>query len=200
MNLKTNNYVLGLDVSTSITGVCLIDCAVDPDGQGNNIIVLDHITLKKCNTLWEKSDMISHYLLNLNNNVNNLCEKSNVLIAIEEPLLGFRQGMSSAVTIAALLRFNGIVSYIARNTFKTDPLYIASSRARKLCGVKLQKPKNALGKSQKEQVFDHMSKNDLSYVKWPQTITHKDVPWSRDATDAYVIARAACIMNKLTPK
>jgi hypothetical protein len=183
-------YVLGLDVSTSITGVCLIDRDVVPDGTGNHIVHLDHIEFKKCKTLWDKADVVAHYLNGLHVNHAN----AEIAVAIEEPLLGFRQGMSSATTIASLLRFNGIVSYISRNTFNVEPNYISAPTARKQCGLKLQKPSVA-GKSQKEQVFDHMAQHDLSHVKWPTKKNGTSVDWSRDATDAYVIARAACLMN-----
>ena len=105
--------------------------------------------------------------------------------------------MSSAQTITQLIRFNGIVSYIARNIFKQEPEYISSSHARKLCGMKLQK--TAIAGPQKEQVFSHMVSNDLKHVQWPVTKTGKVVPWSRDATDAYVIARAASVEGPIEP-
>jgi len=111
--------------------------------------------------------------------------------------MGFRPGMSSAQTISTLMRFNGIVSYIARNIFQKEPEYIGSAHARKLCGVKLVR--TAIGGPQKEQVFSHMETNDLKYVVWPQTKTGKVVPWSRDACDAYVIARAASIAGPIGP-
>ena len=191
LNFKMKRrHVLGLDVSTSITGVCLIDVDETPDGTGNHVIVLDHIEFKKCKTLWEKADVVSAYLSALHINSNH----SDMIVAVEEPLLGFRPGASSATTIASLLRFNGIVSYIARGAFNVEPQYVSAPHARKLCGMKLHKP-SIVGKSHKEQVFEHMSQNDLSYMKWPLKKNGKLVDWSRDATDAYVIAMAAKHMN-----
>jgi len=179
--------ILGLDVSTSCTGVCVVDSDVTPDEKGSHILHLDRIEFKGCKTLWDKADEVNLYLVRLI--TNQWCKVSRVVL--EEPLMGFRPGMSSAQTITQLMRFNGIVSYIARNVFQKEPEYIGSAHARKLCGIKLQR--TALGGPQKEQVFAHMQSNDLKHVSWPLKKSGKMVDWSRDACDAYVIARAAMI-------
>jgi len=92
------------------------------------------------------------------------------------------------------MRFNGIVSYISREIFKVDPEYISSSHARKLCGIKMQRTSIA-GMSGKEQVFKYMAEHDLQHVQWPLKKNGSAVDWSRDATDSYVIARAASIQS-----
>lgn len=181
--------ILGLDVSTSVTGVCIIDPTVMPDDRGSHIRHLDRIEFKKCKTLWEKADMVAVELSNLLGQ-----HPGDYKVALEEPLMGFRTGMSSAATITMLMRFNGIVSYISREIFKVDPQYIAAASARKLCGIKMQKTAVA-GMSGKEQVFKYMSEHDLKHVQWPLKKNGDSVDWSRDATDAYVIARAASILK-----
>jgi len=178
--------VLGLDVSTSCTGVCVLD----PSKStliGEHIVFLERIEYKKQKTLWEKADYTARFLEDIRKKY-----EGDYRFALEEPLLGFRSGMSSAATITTLMRFNGIVSYIGRNIFKIDPTYISSAHARKLCGIKVQRTSIA-GMSGKEQVFKFMSENDLKHVVWPSKKNGKPVDWSRDATDAYVIARAACV-------
>ena len=185
------NLVCGLDVSTSCTGVCIIDPSVQPDPVGSHILHLDRIEFKKCITVWDKVDRVRESLRDLKDRFPGI-----TLFSLEEPLLGFSKGMSSAATITTLMRFNGIVSFIGRDTFGVDPTYISAASARKLCGVKLQKT-SVVGMPHKEQVFKHMCEHDLSHVVWP--LTPKSgaiVGWSRDATDAYVIARAACLVNK----
>lgn len=193
--------ILGLDVSTSCTGICVVDSSVEPDDVGSHILVLEAIDFKKCNTLWDKADVVSRYLADLirgssEGDPSRLPVRLDRIV-LEEPLMGFRPGMSSAQTISTLMRFNGVVSYIARNTFKVEPEYIGSAHARKLCGIKLQR--TALGGPQKEQVFSYMAANDLKHVQWPNTKTGKVVPWSRDACDAYVIARSAAINGPVQP-
>lgn len=193
--------VLGLDVSTSCTGVCVVDSSIEPDDAGSHILVLEAIEFRGCVTLWDKADVVSRYLADLLRGSSDDDPTRPPVrldrIVLEEPLMGFRPGMSSAQTISTLMRFNGIVSYIARNTFKAEPEYIGSAHARKLCGIKLQR--TALGGPQKEQVFSHMAAHDLKHVQWPLTRTGKVVPWSRDANDAYVIARAAAINGPVVP-
>lgn len=184
------NLILGLDVSTSVTGVCIVDPQVTTMNAGSHIVFLDRIEFKKCKTLWDKADVVAIELLKLSNSY-----PGKYQVALEEPLLGFRTGMSSAATITTLMRFNGIVSYISREIFKVDPEYIPSSSARKLCGIKMQKTSVA-GMSGKEQVFKYMSENDLKHVEWPKKKNGCAVDWSRDSTDAYVIARAATLLKK----
>lgn len=197
------SIILGLDVSTSVTGVCVIDSDVQPDAAGSHILLLDRIEFKKCKTLWDKADTVSRYLDDLIRGSFDDDDKKHLLgicpdrIVLEEPLMGFRPGMSSAQTITTLMRFNGIVSYIARRTFKQDPEYINAPHARKLCGIKLQK--TAIGGPQKEQVFAHMAANDLQHVRWPVKKSGQAADWSRDATDAYVIARAAQVNGPIQP-
>jgi hypothetical protein len=184
--------ILGLDVSTSCTGVCVLDGSAKPDGYQSNIKVLDRIEFKGCKTFWDKVDRVEKYLWDLEK-IHHIAR-----IVLEEPLMGFRPGMSSAQTISMLLRFNGIVSNLARKQFGVDPEYISANHARKTCGVKLQRTSVA-GMSQKEQVFKHMSENDLKGVSWPTKKNGAVADWSRDATDAYVIARAAAVEGVVVP-
>lgn len=201
------SIILGLDVSTSCTGVCVIDSSIQPDSAGSHIVILDRIEFPKCETLWEKADVVGSYLSSLKlGGVPRDYAKFNSerryasyidRIVVEEPLMGFRTGMSSAQTITQLMRFNGIVSYIARNVYEIEPEYISSSHARKLCGIKLQK--TAVGGPQKEQVFAYMQASDLACITWPLKKSGKMVEWSRDACDAYVIARAASVEGIIEP-
>lgn len=189
--------ILGLDVSTSCTGICVVDSEIKPDAKGSHILRLEAIEFKGCVTLWDKADVVVSELHKLYKVLvgrdQGQFENIRVIdrVVLEEPLMGFRPGMSSAQTISTLMRFNGITSFLARNIFQCEPEYIGSAHARKLCGIKLQR--TALGGPQKEQVFAHMAANDLKHVQWPLKKSGKMVDWSRDACDAYVIARAASI-------
>jgi hypothetical protein len=184
-----SSLILGLDVSTSVTGVCIINPDIQPDDKGSHVLHLDRIEFKKCKTLWEKADLTAVELSELFKKF-----PGEYRVALEEPLMGFRAGMSSAATITTLMRFNGIVSYISREIFKVDPEYISSSHARKLCGIKMQRTSIA-GISGKEQVFKYMSEHDLKHVQWPLKKNGKPIDASRDMCDSYVIARAASIQG-----
>lgn len=184
------NLVCGLDVSTSCTGTCILDPSIPPDDAGSHILHIDRIEFKKCITIWDKADRVKETLKDLNERFPGITHFS-----LEEPLLGFAKGMSSASTITTLMRFNGVVSFIGRDIFGVDPTYISAAHARKLCGVKLQKTSMA-GIPHKEQVFKYMCEHDLNHVQWPLKKTGLPANTSRDMCDAYVIARASCLIQK----
>lgn len=183
--------ILGLDVSTSVTGICILNTNEKFEDKDLYISRIAALDLSKHKTMWEKADNVAECFKSL--------EQEHCIdrIVLEEPLMGFRPGMSSAQTISTLMRFNGIVSYIARNTFCKEPEYIGSAHARKLCGIKLQR--TGIAGPQKEQVFKYMAEHDLSHIVWPVKKSGKTVDWSRDACDAYVIAQAAAINGPVLP-
>lgn len=182
--------ILGLDVSTSVIGVCILNSEINFDNKGSHILYLDKIEFKKCKTIWEKADIVTLKFSELLKKI-----PGEYQVMLEEPLMGFRAGMSSATTITSLIRFNGIVSYISREIFNCDPSYISASHARKLCGIKMQRTAIA-GMNGKEQVFKHMSNNDLKHIIWPVKKNGLPNHTSRDMCDAYVIARATQIDNQ----
>lgn len=173
-------------------GVCVLHPTLAADAQlqdRSGIVCIEALEFKDCKTLFEKADKAKEAL----DKLKTLYDIKRV--AVEEALLGFRPGMSSAATISTLMRFNGIVSYLARGVFGVDPEYVAANHARKVCGIKLLRTSVA-GKSQKQQVFEHMAANDLKFVQWPKKKSGKMVDWALDATDAYVVARAAYLNTK----
>jgi hypothetical protein len=149
---------------------------------------MSHVDFKECRTFWEKVDKIRKHFVTLKETTS--CVDH---VFVEEPLMGFRTGMSSATTITTLMRFNGIVSMLAREAYGHDPEYIGSAHARKLCGVKLQQ-KIKCGLGHKEQTFTFMAEHDLKDVVWERKKrSNKIVDWAGDVVDAYVIARAGLI-------
>ena len=181
------SIVLGLDVSTSIVGISILDTSrlsVD------RITLLSHCDFKKCNDLFDKADVVEQKLLELKSDYPLISH-----VVIEEPLMSFSPGMSSAKTISTLMKFNGMVSLIAKRQLHL-PSYISASHARKVCGIKMLKFK-VCGLSQKMQTFNYMQQNDLKHVKWPTKKSKKTpepiVDWAYDECDAYVLASAFCI-------
>jgi hypothetical protein len=186
--------ILGLDVSTSVMGVAIVDSEVVPDDKGSHILLLDSVDFTKGKkTLFEKADCVVRFFQKMlsSNGLEIMLDR----IVLEEALMSFRPGMSSAMTISTLMKFNGIVSYVARNVFQKEPEYIGSGHARKLCGIKLLK--TALGGPQKSQVFKHMREHDLKHVAWELKKNGEPVDRSYDTTDAYVVARAASICGPI---
>lgn len=179
------SLILGLDVSTSNTGVVFLES----DGT---IVTLDHIDFKGCDTFWQKCDRLRERFAEFKVKHPQLCG-----FYIEEPMKRFASGFSSAEVISTLQRFNGIACFLARDVWGLDPTYINVSSARKLVGIKVTTKAKAGGRDVKTQVFDHMCAHDLSHVVWPTKQRSSNlVDWAKDVTDAYVIARAGVELRK----
>ena len=89
--------ILGLDISTSITGYTVLD-------HGGNILACDHIDLRKEKNFFKKIQIIKRQL--------ELLEEEYPIerVYVEQSLQSFRSGFSSAQTLSLLSKINGIVS------------------------------------------------------------------------------------------
>jgi hypothetical protein len=187
--MKKVKYI-GLDISTSIIGVCFLD-------KHNDLISLDSINLKKIKCIFEKSkttrQCFEEYL-------NKYAFEDKLIIYIEEAFQSFSAGFSSAKTLSQLNRFNGIVSYLSNQIFKTIPVYINVNSARKSLQIKINK-KSTL--NTKEQVFKWVREDLKQSIKWPEKILKRGpnkglVKFDEscyDMSDAYVICKAGFILN-----
>ena len=166
--------ILGLDISTSITGVTILD------DQGG-IILCDAIDTKKYKSIFQKASVVNQYLLEINKNY------SIKKIYVEKSLQSFRSGFSSAQTLSLLSKINGIISWLCYNTFGGTPEYIAATSARKTCGIKV--PKGQKAKDVALQfVVDNVPSFDIEYTRYGNPKAGY-----ADRSDSYVIAKAGWI-------
>ena len=177
--------ILGLDISTSCTGWCLLNT----DGTFNSA---GYIPLSNYKCMFKKAQIAEKQILEIASK--NKIEK----IGIEQNLQSFRSGFSSAHTLSSLSRFNGILSYIVFKMCDITPVFINVNSARKSAGLKIVK-KSKGGEPVKEQVFcwsqEYLSKNSFS---WPTKVLKsgprkgKEIfhPACYDISDALVIAVA----------
>ena len=169
--------ILGLDISTSITGYTILD-------NKGNIVVCDHIDLRKEKNFFKKVQAIELQIKKINNEY--LIDK----IYIEQSLQSFRSGFSSAQTLSLLSKINGIVSWICYNTFADEPLYLAATSARKLCGIKV--PRGQKAKAVALQfVVDSVPNFEVQYTKHGNPR-----PGYADRSDSYVIAKAGWLNER----
>tara|TARA_E500000305_G_C3932366_1_gene193399 strand:+ start:147 stop:689 length:543 start_codon:yes stop_codon:yes gene_type:complete len=176
--------ILGLDISTSSTGWCLLD-------KGGNLYQMGFIDLKNKKGMFQKAIAVKDEILNIS-------RKGNIEgVFIEENLQSFRSGFSSAQTLSTLARFNGVVSYLCFDEFGFEPVFLNVNSSRKKIGIKVIREK-VCGISTKQQVLDWVSLSLPKNYKWP-TKTLKSGPRkgqtildsrSYDMADAYVIALA----------
>ena len=172
--------ILGLDISTSITGITILD-------KEGEIIYNDALDTRKYKSMFEKARNLQEKLKEIKKiyKINN--------IYIEKSLQSFRSGFSSAKTLSVLSAFNGIVSWMCFNIYKLEPEYIAATSARKLCGIKVPK-----GEKAKAVVIKFLLDNEPSFVI-EYTKFGNPKPKYFDMADSIIIARAGfelCRQNK----
>jgi Holliday junction resolvasome RuvABC endonuclease subunit len=164
--------ILGIDVSTSITGFAIID-------QQGKMVLSEACDLRKYKDFFSKCLVIRGKILDL-------CEANKAIerIFIEQPFTFFNSGGSSGKTMAALQRFNGVVSWMTYECFEIRPEYIGATQARKLAGIKVPR-----GQKAKVVVMEHLLKNDPDF-KIERTSKGNPKPQEYDRADALIIARA----------
>ena len=161
--------ILGLDVSTSITGATLLEI-------NGNVIQNFAIDTRKYKNFFDKAEQVELALRQM--------KKVPTHIFIEQSLQSFRSGFSSAKTLSTLSRFNGVVSWICYKAFDIEPEYIAATSARKSVGIKV--PKGAKAKQCVVQyVVDNVPDVLIEYTKHGNP-----KPQCFDKADSWVIARA----------
>ena len=189
--IDNKELILGIDVSSSCCGFTLMDL------QGK-LVKIFHIAPKLPkhlqNDLMEKANIIEFVLQEYKDlNIKH--------IAIEEPLLG----SNNIFTIATLLKFNGIISYLTYKIFNVKPEYISVYNARKMFfpefvveekGKKILRfPKDV---DKKELVFSKVTylepSIDVIYSKF-----FKIKKENYDRSDSYVVAKAGLILNNYIP-
>ena len=169
--------ILGLDVSTSITGYTILDY----DG---NVVACDHIDLRKEKNFFKKARGIQAHLHFIADTYK--IER----VYIEQSLQSFRSGFSSAQTLSLLSKINGIVSWLCYNIFGSEPQYFAATSARKLCGIKVPKGQKAKAVSL-QFVVDNVPNFEVQYTKHGNPR-----PGYADRSDSYVIAKAGWLNER----
>jgi hypothetical protein len=165
--------ILGLDISTSITGVTVLN----EDGTilHNEAI---NLTSKKLETIFQKAQAVKDRLIELKYLFN--IDR----IFIEQSLSAFRPGLSSASVLLTLSKFNGITSWICCEVYGREPEYIPVMTARKALGIKVERGANA-----KEIVLKHVLDNYPSF-KVEYTPKGNAAKGVYDRADSLVIAVA----------
>lgn len=196
--------ILGLDISTSITGITVLD-------KDGDIILNEAWDLRKYKDFFQKANYVSEQINSFHKKISPQSEEIKTrravgleklgpvptavpfmldpfsqveAIYIEQSLQSFRSGFSSAKTLSTLARFNGVVSWMCYKSFAVEPKYIAATSARKLCGIKVPK-----GTKAKQVVIKYIIDN-VPDVLIEYTKHGNPKPQCFDMADSWVIARA----------
>jgi len=169
--------ILGLDISTSITGYTILD-------NEGKVVVCDHIDLRKEKNFFKKIEIVRLFLEMLED------EYAVEQVYIEQSLQSFRSGFSSAQTLSLLSKINGIVSWLCYNMFSSEPKYLAAVSARKACGIKV--PRGQKAKAVALQfVVDNVPAFEVEYTKHGNPKAGY-----ADRSDSYVIAKAGWLNER----
>jgi len=172
--------ILGLDISTSITGHTILD-------YGGKIIRCDAWDMRNKNKFGNHFDKAKFIK-------DDLCyfkvQYPIDQIYIEEPFMFFNSGGSSAKTMAILQKFNGIVSWLCHDVFHLTPKYLKVNEARKLCGIKIKR-----GQKAKKVVVQWLLDNEPDF-RVEYTPKNNPKPRYYDMADSVVIAKAGHYLLK----
>ena len=166
--------ILGLDISTSITGATVID-------ENGKVVYNEAWDLRKYKEFFQKAEIVKGKIWELDDT---FFIKE---VYIEQSLQSFRSGFSSAKTLSTLSRFNGVVSWLCYDILKLKPEYIAATSARKKCGIKVPK-----GTKAKQVIIQYVLDNVPS-VLIEYTKHGNPKPHCFDKADSWVIANAGYI-------
>jgi len=169
--------ILGLDISTSITGATVID-------DKGNVVLCEAWDTRKIKSFFGKASLIRGRLIDVR------IEFPITHIVIEQSLQMFRAGFSSAKTLTLLSKFNGTVSWLCYNTFGLEPEYVSATTARKQAGIKVPR-----GTKAKEVVLEHINKTFPDF-EYELTKAGNPKAGTYDRADSIVLALAYYLDNK----
>jgi Holliday junction resolvasome RuvABC endonuclease subunit len=166
--------IIGLDISTSITGITILD------KEGNRLYtgVSDS---RKCKDFFEKVEKQTNDLFEI---LSGYDVGDFEGCYIEQSLQAFRPGLSSAKTLLALAGMNKTLSWEFYRRLGIKPEYIGATTARKLNGITVPR-----GEKAKAVVLKFVVDTEIDFVveytKFGNPKTHH-----YDEADSIVIARA----------
>ena len=175
--------ILGLDVSTSITGASVID----DEGKILYCEAWKFQNKRHFPDLFAKAEEVRNLLLAIKQ------EYDIEAVFIEQSLFAFMRGKSSAKTLLTLSKFNGIVAWLVWDMFGMTPEFLGATQARRTCGV----PKKEKGEDIKRVVLKFLLDNDPQFC-YTLTKHGNPVPGTFDRADSLIIARAGaeCLNTK----
>lgn len=183
---------LSFDISTSVTGVVLIN------SETSELVKMDFIKLNTVNltNLFQKADYANEWLKQ------NLVGYKIKRIFVEANLKAFAVGSSSANVLFTLAKMNALISYLAYKMFNVPVFDINVTEARSKIGYKdnrkIKKPVKEkvrefiLAKYPDLPIKYHIAKNGKSKG---QMVMDEEM---KDCIDAFVIGTGANIIHRNT--
>ena len=167
--------ILGLDISSSRIGYCLIN-------ENEDLLLVDEIKLKSSQSLEERADIFKKEMECIKRS---LQEQEVDHVFIEQPFMAFSGGKTTAATMAKLQRFNGMCSYVVHHLFGSPAVLLQANKARGLVDLKIKR-----GDNTKLKVIEWVSDKYPKEFIVEYTRHGNPKPGTDDKADAIVIANA----------
>jgi len=184
--------ILGIDLSTSISGYSVID-------EDGNLVLNDDVDTRREKNINKVADENAEF-------IDQIVDDFDIeYIFIEENLKSFSSGFSSASILSKLSKINGIVCWHCWSEHKMEPELIPSSTARKKAGLTMNKKKReamkkrlikegksksyAKGHRTKMVVHEFVQQTEPNFT-FERTRSDNPRPASYDRADSVIIARA----------
>ena len=167
--------ILGLDISSSRIGYCLIN-------EKEDLLLVDEIKLKSSQSLEERADIFKKEMECIKRS---LQQEEVDYVFIEQPFMAFSGGKTTAATMAKLQRFNGMCSYVVHSLFGSPATLIQANKARGLVDLKIKR-----GDNTKLKVIEWVSDKYPKEFIVEYTRHGNPKPGTDDKADSVVIANA----------
>lgn len=167
--------ILGLDISSSRIGYCLIN-------EKEDLLLVDEIKLKSSQSLEERADIFKKEMECI---IRSLQEQEVNYVFIEQPFMAFSGGKTTAATMAKLQRFNGMCSYVVHSLFGSPAVLLQANKARGLVDLKIKR-----GDNTKLKVIEWVQEKYPTSFLVEYTRHGNPKPGTDDKADAIVIANA----------
>jgi hypothetical protein len=166
--------ILGLDISSSCIGWCVIN-------ENEKVLDVGHLEFnKKQKSLYKKLHEFENLLLEIKDKYGQYFK-----IYVESPLFG----SNNQNVVNLLQRWNGMCCAQLYWTFNTEPVLIPNVSALKAVGIKV--PKGVKGLERKKFILQYVQNlGIISEDRWALKKTGNPKDWCYDQADAYVIAVA----------
>lgn len=169
--------ILGIDISTSIIGWCLLE-------NDSSYFDIGHLDLKKQKSFYGKLDLF------IGDIINNVCKDKDLKIYIEAPL----QRSNNINVVNLLQRWNASCCTSIYIKLNIEPYLIEQRTALKSLGIKI--PKGVKGKDRKKYILDCVKEYGIiPHNKWENKKTGNPKDFCYDQADAYIIAAASLKIN-----
>lgn len=176
--------ILGMDISTSCTGFCVVDDAGEP-------VHFSKVELTKVENFFEKVKKVKAHALNL------MIQYNIEEIAVEDYLTSFARGRSSSGTLFKLAKFNGIIQWVCYNDLDIEAHPINVNNARKINNIVVlgkkkttEHTKDQVLRQVKEVVGDKFIFPTKILKSGPRKGVEVYEKYAYDMADAFVIAKA----------